>query len=454
MSNIADFLLQVDAFKSLSSQSAERLSRFVREARYEAGDIIVRKGEPGDRMFIVSKGHVFVPVLDDEGKQRFLVQLGERHFFGEMALLTGEPRTANVVAGSDCTCLVIPREALDELLFEYPQVASFLTEILGRRLMEQGGIRQVGKYRLVGEIARGGMAVVYEGVHPTLDRPVAIKMLSHALIYQRHFAERFRNEAKIIGNLRHPNIVEVYDAEEAYATFFIIMEKLQGRDLEKIVDARGMFSFDEVRSILRQVASALDYAHMRGIVHRDVKPSNIVLDDQGTVKLMDFGIAMVPHLERDMTIDHDMFLGTPLYTSPEQATGEPLDGRADIYSLGLVAFELLTGRFLFDSNDAQEVLVKQVEEAIRPPRQLNPRVPDDLNEFVIRCTQKAPSRRFQSCKDVQDFLGAPASAPSRIEHLGIKTVTFVFDPSAEVEVEALMTMVRHRAAKIPGVRVK
>jgi hypothetical protein len=100
------------------------------------------------------------------------------------------------------------------------------------------------------------------------------------------------------------------------------------------------------------------------------------------------------------------------------------------------------------------VLVKQVEEAIRPPRQLNPRVPDDLNEFVIRCTQKAPSRRFQSCKDVQDFLGAPASAPSRIEHLGIKTVTFVFDPSAEVEVEALMTMVRHRAAKIPGVRVK
>ena len=224
----AEFLLSVEAFRSLSAPSAERLAALVQLRNFAPGDIILRRGDPGDSMFIVRTGQVFVPVLDENGKQQFLVQLSARHIFGEMALLTGEPRTADVVAGSDCSCITIPRETLLPLLSEHPSVASFLTEILGKRLMEQGGVRQVGKYKLVGEIARGGMAVVYEGIHPTLGRPVAIKMLSHALVYQRHFADRFRNEARIIGSLRHPGIVEVFDCEEAYATIFIIMEKLAG----------------------------------------------------------------------------------------------------------------------------------------------------------------------------------------------------------------------------------
>lgn len=452
LSPTAEFLLSVEAFRSLSASSAERLAALVQLRNFAPGDIILRRGDPGDSMFIVRTGQVFVPVLDENGKQQFLVQLSARHIFGEMALLTGEPRTADVVAGSDCSCITIPRETLLALLGEHPAVASFLTEILGKRLMEQGGVRQVGKYKLVGEIARGGMAVVYEGIHPTLGRPVAIKMLSHALVYQRHFADRFRNEARIIGSLRHPGIVEVFDCEEAYATIFIIMEKLAGHDLERLIEERGPFPPEQVRSIIHQLAGALDYAHRHGIVHRDIKPSNIILDENGLTKIMDFGIAMVPDLEKGMTIDHDMFLGTPLYTSPEQATGDQIDGRADLYSLGLVAFELLTGAPPFDSLDAHEVLVKQVEEPIRPPRLLNPNVPADLNEFVLRATQKRPEDRFQSGREIQAFLSKQSGVS--LTEVGVKTLTVLYDHESSHDVDLWMNRVKALAAQIPGAVVR
>jgi serine/threonine-protein kinase len=167
---------------------------------------------------------------------------------------------------------------------------------------------------------------------------------------------------------------------------------------------------------------------------------------------MDFGIAMVPDLEKGMTIDHDMFLGTPLYTSPEQATGDQIDGRADLYSLGLVAFELLTGAPPFDSLDAHEVLVKQVEEPIRPPRLLNPNVPADLNEFVLRATQKRPDDRFQSGREIQAFLSKQTGVT--LTEVGVKTLTVLYDHESGPEVELWMNRVKALAAQIPGAVIR
>jgi CRP-like cAMP-binding protein len=450
--SVAQFLKSVEAFRSLSEEDALRLGERVDTRTYAAGDTIIRRGDPGDCMFVISKGWVRVPILDEIGKQAYMAQLGERQFFGEMALLTGEPRNADVVAGSDCTCIVIPDKALKDLIAQYPKVAAFLTEILGERLMSVNGIRQVGKYKLIGALGRGGAAYVYEGVHPTLDRAVAVKMLSHTLVYSSHWAERFRNEAKIIASLRHPNIVEVYDAEEAYATFFIVMEKFTGADLGKRLIRKQMLSFDEVRDVICQVASALEYAHDSGVVHRDVKPSNIVINLDGTVKLTDFGIAFLPEFERQLQQDVTKALGTATYMSPEQVMAKKLDGRSDIYSLGIVAYELLTGRPPYESHSAREVLEMHVNQTVPSPRVLNPKVPEDLEEFVLKATQRSPRKRFDTCADVLAFFNRSGQSAFGYS-LSVATVTFVYQPDKAARVERLIEEVRKKARGVRGLMV-
>lgn len=449
--SIAAFLKNVDAFQSLSAGSLEKLTNKLTVRDFSAGTAIIRKGDPGDSMYIIQSGRVRVPIMDDKGRKQFTAQLGVGQFFGEMALLTGEPRVADVFADTDCRCIIIFKDALNEVLQLHPTVASFLTEILGQRLMESGTIRQVGKYKLIGMLGRGGMAIVFEGIHPTLGRPVAVKMLSHELVYDKEFADRFKNEAKIIASLRHENIVEVFDTEEAFATYFIVMEKLEGIDLEKMVEARGTLPATQARDILRQFASALNYAHQRGIVHRDIKPSNIVVNPKGLVKLMDFGIAQHPTLESALEVKEGV-IGTPEYMSPEQALGESIDGRSDIYSLGIVAYEMLTGELPFTHQDPVETLRMQLNTPMPNPRLKNPAVPDDLVKLVLKATAKKPQDRFQSCEEIVELLGDAKNAKSfNLENTGVKTMTFLYDKRREAEINAFLDTVRKKAEAMPGV---
>ena len=273
-------------------------------------------------------------------------------------------------------------------------------------------------------------------------------MLSHALIYRRNFAERFRNEGKIIASLDHRNIVQVYDMEEAYATFFIVMELLGGEDLSDIISRRRMDS-RETRAILRQVASALDYAHSKGVVHRDVKPSNVNIDTQGQIRLMDFGLAKVTRLEQQLEEDEDIVLGTPYYMSPEQARGTSLDLRTDVYNLGVLAFEMLTGQRPYSGRSKSEVQRKHVEAPVPEPRSILPHIPADLNAFIVRCMQKHPADRFQTCQEVLEFLNRTGTTME----LRVETIRLAYDSTATDEVEDAVTRFKEHVRRIPGVEV-
>lgn len=449
------FLKTVEAFQALSPGRLRMLASQCRLQSYEANSQIIQRGDPGDSMFIIYRGEVRIPVVDSAGREKFVARLGAREFFGEMALLTGEPRAADVFAESEVEVLVIHKEPLQAFLRQTPQVASFLTEILGQRLLENDQIRQVGKYKLLGELGRGGMAIVYEGLHPTLGRTVAVKMLSHELVYDQEFATRFKNEAKIIARLEHKNIVRVYDYEEVYATFFIIMEKIEGTDLALNMESQGILPFDKTRTILCQLAAGLAYAHEHGVIHRDVKPSNVILDADGVVKLMDFGIAKERAEEEEVEED---IIGTAEYMSPEQALGQKMDGRADIYSLGVMAFEMLTGRLPFDSHDPYEILRKHIKEPIVPPKHINPNVPADLNELVLRACAKKPKDRYANAQQIVEALekhmakGGKGFDPNELQ---AKTLTIVYenDPETRRRVEEAVRAFVHGARRVPGVTI-
>ncbi len=450
--DIAAFLKQVPVFQGLSQESAARLAQETLDKRYSAGTLIVRRGTPGDCMYLLVEGKVQVPVFDQEGRQLFVAQLGPKQIFGEMALLTGEARSADVIAVTDCQCVIFPRDAVDRLIRQHADVAQFLTAILGERLVRSGTIRHVGKYRLLSEAGRGGMSIVYDGIHPSLERAVAIKMLSHRVAYRPRFRARFQNEAKIISRLRHPNIVEVYDTEDAFATFFIIMERLSGKSLDVILESGKRFTYPQIRNVVRQVAAALHFAHTHGVVHRDIRPSNIVLSPEGKVKLTDFGLAL--DVTADQDVEEDLPVsGLPTYMSPEQIAGQAVDGRTDIYSLGIVAYEMLVGEPPFRGR-LHEVRNLQRTAPVPSPRAQDPRVPDDLEEVVRRATAKAPEDRFQGCDEIVALLSEVHEVETGPLGLAVKTVTFIYKPSQEATVTHMIEELEARAEKIEGIDVR
>ncbi len=449
--HVATFLKQVPVFQGLSQESAERLAQETLDQSFSAGTLIVRRGTPGDCMYLLVDGKVQVPVFDHDGRQLFVAQLGSNQRFGEGALLTGEARNAGVIAVAGCRCLVFPRDAVDRLIRRHADVAQFLTAILGERLVRSGTIRHVGKYRLLGEVGHGGMAIVYDGIHPSLDRAVAIKMLSHRVAYRPRFRARFQNEARIISRLQHPNIVEIYDTEDAYATFFIIMERLSGKPLDVILESGKRFTFAQVRNVVRQLASALQFAHQHGVVHRDLKPSNIVLSPEGKVKLTDFGLAIEISSARGEPDEELPFSGAAAYMAPEQITGEAVDARTDVYSLGIVAYQMLTGSQPFEG-PMHEVRNIQRTASVPSPRTIDPRVPDDLDELVRRATAKAPADRFQSCGEVLRLLSEKIETGST--GLVIKTVTFVYKQSQEATVSHIVEDLKDRVEKIEDLEIR
>ena len=267
-----------------------------------------------------------------------------------------------------------------------------------------------GRYRIDGVVGDGGMAVVYRGWDTVLNRVVAIKVLREQYAQNDQFLARFRREAQAAAGLAHPNIVDVYDVGRDGDTWYIVQELIDGTDLASLIRTRGQFTAADATEVIAQVAEALDYAHSRGLIHRDVKPHNILIDSRGTAKVVDFGIAKGVNDIR-MT-DAGTALGTAGYISPEQATGSPLTPASDLYSVGVVLYEMLTGRLPFIGDTAVNVAMQHVRNAPPPPTRFNARIPRGVEAVILRAMEKMPDRRFASGADLVAALrGNPVPGP-------------------------------------------
>ncbi|MGA1842766.1 MAG: protein kinase domain-containing protein [bacterium] len=252
-----------------------------------------------------------------------------------------------------------------------------------------------GRYEIVKEIGRGSMGVVFEAYDPNIERPVALKVLREDRVTNQAFVERFIKEAKAIGRLSHPNIVTVYDVGQDHGTIYIAMEFLTGTPLNKIIEKKG-FSVEETIDLGIQIAEVLDRANKKGIVHRDIKPSNIILMEDGQVKITDFGIAHIEDSSSPQLTQVGEILGTPTYMAPEQVTGGHVDGRADIFSLGCILYELITGQRPFGGSSLTAVLRSVTQDNPEEPVNINPQIPEALSSIIMKCLKKNPNERFQT----------------------------------------------------------
>ena len=254
-----------------------------------------------------------------------------------------------------------------------------------------------GRYRVVSRLGSGGMADVYLAQDELLGRQVAVKVLHHHFAEDHEFVERFRREASSAAGLSHPNIVAIFDRGEWNGTYYIAMEYVSGRSLKSIVREVGAVDPAAAIDIVVQVLQAAGFAHRHGVIHRDLKPHNVLLDEEGRARVTDFGIARAG--ASDMTLTGSI-MGTAQYLSPEQAQGYAVSATSDLYSVGVMLYELLTGVVPFEGDSAVAIAYKQVSVAPRPPSELNPYLPPSLDAVVIRALAKDPAARYQDADEM------------------------------------------------------
>jgi len=258
------------------------------------------------------------------------------------------------------------------------------------------------RYEIIRVIGEGGMANVYLAQDTILDRKVAVKVLRGDLASDEKFVRRFQREALSASSLNHPNIVEMYDVGEDNGSFYIVMEYVEGKMLKQIVKKRGALTISETIDISNQIMDGLSHAHDSYIIHRDIKPQNILIKDSGLVKITDFGIALA--LNTVELTQTNSVMGSVHYFPPEQANGKSSTIKSDIYSLGIVMFEMLTGKLPYKGENAVEIALKHMKEPLPSVRELNPQVPQSLENLILKATAKNPKNRYNDIKDMQQDL--------------------------------------------------
>lgn len=387
-------LSRCPSFSSMEPSVLAVVEDGMHEERFTAGDLLWRQGDPGDSLLVLQEGEVEISTRDDNGTSHYICRATGPQVLGEMSLLTDDVRTADVRAVTDVQAMSLPAATFHALTKRFPQISVVLTHLIARRL---GGFgrdvlagKTLGGCRIKRRLGRGGMSVVYQAEDVETGQNVALKMMSHRLVYDDDAYARFQREANLIESMSHPNIVRMYRRFAAFHTYFIVMEYCNGETLENIMAARGPLPESDVRKIVGQLASALVYAHDRGVVHRDVKPSNVMLGSDGQVKLMDFGLAVPLDV---LSSEGNAVAGTILYMAPEQLLGGDVGPAADYFALGCVAYQLLSGKHLIPPTNAVEIAHRYESWEVPEMSELCPGLSPELCTMLEECLQPDPNRR-------------------------------------------------------------
>jgi eukaryotic-like serine/threonine-protein kinase len=419
-----------------------------------AGERFVVQGEIENTAYIIQTGSCLV-IVEKEGKLYPVYHYGEGDIVGGLGILTGEPRRAHVEAETDMDLWVMSREQFEKISDQAPDLLDFITELVADRLDSRRPIayRTIGKYVAMDIIGRGAFSIVYRGEHNSLGMPVAIKMMRHDMAQHKNFLENFRNEAKTIASLNHNHIVKVYDFEERYRTLFIIMEHIKGEPLTNMIKRLRKMPPLLVADYLGQVCAALEYAHRQGIIHRDINPSNIIVQPNDQVKILDFGLSC-PVGTKDFENT-----GTASYMAIEQINGDPVTARTDIYALGITAYEMVTGQRPFEADNLQQLLEMHASRDIPDPAEIVPNLPDELRSFIINAGRSDSRRRFadagQALQALAPLIQRSGLPPPHltIEKQKMSTLLLVYNQKNQFELNRLVEAFSSKAQKL-NVRVK
>jgi CRP-like cAMP-binding protein len=422
---LAHALRAVPLFRGLPAGDVIAVWRHLDQVQIPAGGVVCARGDPGDRFYVLQAGSAEVRLGIGPGGIT-VRRLGPGDSFGEMALVTGAPRSADVVVAEDAVLWVLERsdfqaltstsipllQALVRDLCDRMAQLTIQVEGLEERLGSYGsgitGLR-FGPYRVMEQIGVGGSAVVYKAVHAVTEVTAAIKVLPAAWAQAGDFRERFSREVAVVQRLSHPNLVKVLEVGQIDARagggIYLAMEFLP-HALDRVLRVQYPEPLAPVTALdlTREVAEALAAVHDAGIVHRDVKPGNILLRADGAPVLTDFGLALARAAAQAQRLtDANVIAGTPDYIAPEQVAGLPLDGRSDVYSLGVVLYELLAAHVPFAGRDPMDTLRAQLEDE---PPPLPPEVPQVARAIVEQALQKVPDDRFPSAAAMASALQA------------------------------------------------
>ncbi len=363
--------------------------KHMRYLQIPAGRRFITQGQAADAAYIIQSGTCQL-VVEKDGEFLPVGHRAEGDIVGVMAILTGEPRSAHVEAETDMEVWVLNRDQFEHISNAQPGLLDFLTELVADRFDSRRPIadRTIGQYVATDIIGRGGFSIIYKGRHRKQNLSVAIKMMRHHLAMQPDFLRNFENEAKTIAGLDHNNLIKVYDIEQRFKTVFLIMEYLAGQTLsDKLEHLKTIPPHLAVR-FLCQICSGLQYAHQRGIIHRDINASNIIVRPDAHLKILDFGLAC-PIGTRDFSS-----LGTLAYMAPEQINGDPLDARTDIYAVGITAYEMLAGKRPFEADDPRKLEDMVLHRDIPDPIHSVPDLPEDLQHFIVKSCRRDPDLRY------------------------------------------------------------
>lgn len=393
---------QCSPFSQLPPVLVQKIESQLQTVEFRRGEFLMKQGDEGNGLFVLHEGQVEIRSNDTSGDSQVFAHCSRGAILGEMALITDEPRTADVVATSTVEARFLPLAVFERLSSDFPVISQVLTQLLAERLGKSGHDALAGKtlsdYSIENRLGRGGMAIVYKAEHTQTGQEVALKMMSHRLVYDANALELFQREARIIEEFNHPNIVRTVGRFRAFRSFFIVMEFCPGVSLDQIIRDRDVVEESEFRRIIAQIAAGLNYAHEQGVIHRDIKPSNIMLKPDGQVKLMDFGLAKPVAAEAARS--NNLIAGTPRYMAPEQLQGRTVDTRADLFALGVTAWKLLTGDNLITARS-----LSGIEHC-----HTNWESPDvsefsqDIAEFLTLCLQKYPADRTVDLGKIAQWL--------------------------------------------------